>query len=62
MSLKVIGNFNKVYYMMGIVDRVINDARVYCVLDNLKKECLLPIIAKNLYTIDDIKIKHNQSH
>ena len=37
-----------------MVDRVTKNARVYCVLDNRTKECLLPILVKNVYTVDDI--------
>ena len=46
---KIIGNFNKVYYMFGMIDRVNKKARVYCVLDNRTKESLLPLIKKNIY-------------
>ena len=58
---KIIGNFNKVYYMFGMIDRVNKNARVYYVLDNRTKESLLPLIKNNIYTIDDIRVNHYKS-
>lgn len=34
----------------------------FCVLDNRNKETLLPIVAKNVYIFDDIKVNDYESN
>ena len=36
-----------------MVDRATKNAHVFSFLDNRNKETLLPIIVKNIYTMDD---------
>ena len=55
---KIIGNNNIVYYMFGMIDSY---THVYCVLDNRTKESLLPIIKKDIFTCEDIKVNNYHS-
>ena len=47
--------------MLGIIDREIKNVHVFRVLDNRNKETLLPLIDKNVYTEEDIKVNHYDS-
>ena len=38
--------------MFGLIDRANKDTRFFCVMDNKRKENILPIIKKNVYTPD----------
>lgn len=59
---KMISNYNKVYWMFSMFDRATKNAHVFCVLDNRNKETLLPIVAKNVYIFDDIKVNDYESN
>ena len=50
---KIIGNSNTVYWMFGLICRSTKEARNFCVLNNRIKQRLLPIIQKNMATIDN---------
>ena len=39
--------------MFGMIDRADKEARVFCVMNNRKKENLLPIIKENIYTYNE---------
>lgn len=52
---KLIGNSNKVYYIFGVVYSHKN-ARLFYILNNKNKETLIPLIQKNVYTVNDIKV------
>ena len=47
---EIIGNNNVIYWMFGIINRATKEARVFCVLNNINKENLLPIIKNNIAT------------
>lgn len=48
---EVIGNSEKILWMLGIVDRSTKEARIFSVYDDRKKENLLPIKSNNVSTI-----------
>ena len=47
---ELIGRENQILLMFGLIDRKNKDARVFCVMENRRKENLLPIICNNVYT------------
>ena len=47
--------------MFGMIDRYTKNAHFYCILDNRTKESLLPIIKKDVFTCDDIKVNNYHS-
>ena len=47
----IIGNANSIIWAFGIIDRCIKDARIFCVLNDRRKETLLPLIRKNVSTM-----------
>ena len=48
---EIIGNSQEIYWMFGIIDRKIKDARIFCVLNNRTKENILAIIKNNVFKI-----------
>lgn len=49
---EIIGKNDKILWMFGLIDRANKEARVFCVMDNRRKENILPIIKNNVYTPD----------
>ena len=43
---EIIGKNDKILWMFGLIDRANKEARVFCVMDNRRKENILPIIKK----------------
>ena len=52
---EVIGNSQKILWMFGLIDRSTKEARIFSVMDDRRKEKLLPLIRKNVYTYDIIE-------
>jgi len=46
----IIGNSNSVIWAFGIIDRSNKEARIFCVLNDRRKETLLPLIKNKVYT------------
>ena len=46
----IIGNEQKVIWMFGLIDRVDKKAKVFCVMTDRRKENLLPLVKKHVYT------------
>ena len=45
---EMIGNNQKIFWIFGIIDRTTKKARLFSVLNNRTKECLLPLLKNNL--------------
>ena len=50
---ELIGNSEKILWLFGIIDRGTKDARIFSVMDNCSKENLLPIVGKNVHTVNN---------
>jgi len=50
---KIIGNYLKIIWMFGMIDRADKEARVYCVLDDRSHENLISYVRNNIYTVND---------
>ena len=44
----MIENNQKIFWIFGIIDRTTKEARLFSVLNNRKKECLLPLLNNNV--------------
>ena len=47
---ELIGNSEKILWLFGIIDRSTKEARVFSVMDNRRKENLIPLVVKNVHT------------
>lgn len=47
----IVGDPNSVIWTFGIIDRGNKDARIFCVLNDSRKETLLPLIKNNISTL-----------
>ena len=45
---EMIGNSQKIFWIFGIIDRTTKEARLFSVLNNRTKECLLPLLNNNV--------------
>ena len=45
---EMIGNNQKIFWIFGIIDRLTKEARLFSVLNNRTKECLLPLVCNNV--------------
>ena len=52
---EVIGNSQKILWRFGLIDRSTKEARIYSVMENRRKENLLPLVKNNVYTYDIIE-------
>ena len=43
----MIGNSQKIFWIFGIIDRTTKEARLFSILNNRTKECLLPLLTIN---------------
>ena len=53
---KIIGNNDIMYWMLGIIDRISKEARIFCVLNNRTADNLMTIIKNNIVTTNNINI------
>ena len=44
----MIENNQKIFWIFGIIDRTTKEARLFSVLNNRTKECLLPLLYNNV--------------
>ena len=44
---EMIGNSQKIFWIFGIIDRTTKEARLFSILNNRTKECLLPLLTIN---------------
>ena len=47
---EIIGNNEIIYWMFGIIERVIKESRVYCILNDRTANNLMKIIQNNIVT------------
>ena len=50
---KNVDNKNKVFWMLGIIDKFNKDWRVFCVKNNRKLETLLTLVRYNVFIVDN---------
>ena len=50
---KIIGNSEKIIWMLGMIDRVDKEAQIYCVMEDPTQETLLNLVKNNVYMIND---------
>ena len=56
---KILGNNEKIYWMFGMVERANKSCRIFTVLDNRSRDVLLPLVIKNIYTVNDLSDYHS---
>ena len=50
---EIIGNSEVIYWMIGIIDRISKESRVFCVLNNRSSDNLLKLIKDNIATLEN---------
>ena len=46
----IIGNNNHIYWMLGLIECITKEVRIFCVLENRSRDILLLIVKVNVYT------------
>ena len=58
----MIGNNKRIFWIFGIIDRTTKEARLFSVLNNLTKECLLPLLNNNVTINGDANLNLNMEN
>ena len=59
---KILSSGNLIYWMFGLIDRNTKEARIRCMLNDLTREKLLPIIKEYVHTnIADVDLEQNEN-
>ena len=51
----IIGNNHRIYWILGLIDRITKEARIFCVLENRTRDNLLPFVKENVNTNDNVE-------
>ena len=52
-EIAIIGNNHRIYWMLGLIDRITKEARIFCVLENRTRDNLLPFVKEDVSTNDN---------